>query len=533
MLDRRRSVWLAWALAMIALVAITGLFHTVRGRLDPAHIVLVYLLIVLGGSVAGGRPLGLTLAVLCFLAIDYYFQPPFDQLAVGKPLDWMVLVSFLVTATVATQLLARAQDGAERARRRADEVAWLSAVGSETLSAGRAEDALVAIAGAIQRTLRLGACQIYRWSDDGQPQEAARVGDPAVGPQVNVERLRTVGEEAVILALSGNGFPAQQRPAGAELRLETLDLRDAHAILLPLRARARTVGVLVVSDATTLQLDEAQRRFLQAIAYYAALGVDRVRLVAEAEHAEALREADRLKDEVLASVSHDLRTPLTSIRALAEVAAERGDENAGVIVEQADRLSRLVGDLLDLSRIKAGALPVTPELNTAEDLIGAAIRQVSGVTRGRRIETSIDYTRPALLGTFDFVQSLRILTNLLQNALRYAPADTSIEVSVRQEGSVLVFEVADRGPGIPLAETTRIFEPFYRPLERMPDAQYTDDEVELRSAGLGLSIARRLAAVQHGTLEYSPRDGGGSLFTLTLPAAEHDVETEAEVLAKS
>src|SRR2546422_2898198 len=123
-------------------------------------------------------------------------------------------------------------------------------------------------------------------------------------------------------------------------------------------------------------LDAAQRRFLTALAYYAALGIERVRLVAEAERAEALREADRLKDILLASVSHDLRTPLTAIKALAQTAAGRGDANARVIEEQVDRLSRFVGDILDLSRLKGGVFPVTLEPNTAEDVVGAVTRQL-------------------------------------------------------------------------------------------------------------------------------------------------------------
>jgi two-component system sensor histidine kinase KdpD len=258
-------------------------------------------------------------------------------------------------------------------------------------------------------------------------------------------------------------------------------------------------------------LDEQQRTFLAALAHYAALAVERVRLVAEAERAEALREADRLKDMVLASVSHDLRTPLTTIKALAHAAAVRGEADAVVIEEQADRLSRMVADLLDLSRARGGALPLDVQINTVEDLIGAAARQVSGLLGGRALlKPSIAGEEP-LVGRFDFVAALRALGNLLENALKYSPPDAAVEVTAGRLGDMLAVSVADRGPGIPVPDQSRIFTPFYR-------SECTPADVG--GAGLGLAVARTLAEAQGGSLTYTPRAGGGSVFTLRLPAAE-------------
>jgi K+-sensing histidine kinase KdpD len=354
----------------VVLVAVTLVMRAARGDIDQAQVVLTYLLVVLGGSVSGGRGLGLGLACAAFLLIDFFFQLPYDRITVSKPLDWVILLAFLVTAIVATQLLALARSEATAARRRADEVVALSA--------------------------------------------------------------------------------------------------------------------------------------------------ERERLMAEAEHAEALREADRLKDVVLASLSHDLRTPLTTIKALAQDSALRGDENAAAIEEQADRLSRFVGDLLDLSRLKGGAFPIAPELNTAEDLVGAAMRQVVGLLNGRTLVPQVDVSQPALLGRFDFVQSLRILNNLIENALRFAPPRSAVELAVRREGDMLVFAVADRGTGVAPADRDRILEPFYRAADSPPDAD---------RAGLGLSIARRLAEIQGGSVGYEPRPGGGSVFVLRVPAIDSLVES--------
>jgi K+-sensing histidine kinase KdpD len=381
-LGKSRS-WRRWLLWSVILALVTIGLVRVRGNLNPAHITLIYLVVVLGGSASGGRPLGFGLACSSFLLIDYYLQTPYNTLAIQKGPDWVVLLAFLVTATVATQLLARAEAGAEAARQRAAQIDILAA--------------------------------------------------------------------------------------------------------------------------------------------------ERVRLIAEAEHAEALREADRLKDALLASVSHDLRTPLTTIKALAHDIAggPSGDERAAIIEQQADRLNHMVADLLDLSRLNAGGLPMEPEINAAEDLVGAALQQVSGALLGRELRTTLAWSEPVPLGRFDFVHSLRILVNLIENALKYSPADTPIDIEVTRQGDWLALSVADRGRGVPPAERERIFAPFYRPAGVSPDAG---------GAGLGLAIARRLAAAQGGTLVYSERPGGGSVFTLCLPAAslpESEMENPAPLFANS
>lgn len=321
--------------------AMTALLRTLRDGADTVPAVLLYLLVILGGSVGGGRSLGFTLTLAGIFCVDFFFQAPYDKFSVGKPLDWLVLLAFLTTAAVTTQLVTAERARAAEAARRADEVASLGGV--------------------------------------------------------------------------------------------------------------------------------------------------------------------------LAAVSHDLRTPLTTITALAQASAARGDENAHAIEEEANRLARLVADLLDLSRLRGGALPVQLELNTAEDLVGAAVRQTAGLFTDRLLETRLDLIEPALVGRFDFVQSLRILTNLLGNAAHHTPSASPVELSVRREGTTLAFAVADRGPGVAPAQRDRIFEPFYRPAGAPADGG---------GAGLGLAIARRLAELQGGTVEYASREGGGSIFTLRLPAAE-------------
>ncbi len=343
------SAWLGAALAL------TLAMRPFRGQLEEAHIVLAYLILVLIGSARDGRAVGLVLSVVCFLLFNFFLLRPFHTFSIADPLDWWILLAFLITGGVAAQLLHRAQWAAALAQRRAEEIE---------------------------------------------------------------------------------------------------------------------------------------------------------RLAAEAEHVEALRQADRLKDALLASVSHDLRTPLTSIRATAAEIRADGHESAAIIEEEADRLNRFVTDLLDLSRIRAGALPLHPELNAADDLIGTAIEQVRGVVGSDRIGVTLPAGEPVAVGRFDFVHALRCLVNLLENALRHSPPGAEIELELILESEWLVFQVRDRGPGIAEEDSERIFEPFFR-----GEAGRSSG----KGVGLGLAIARSLARAQGGDITLDGRPGEGSVFDLRLP----------------
>jgi two-component system sensor histidine kinase KdpD len=503
---RRTAERVAWA---ALLVLATVVMVRARARVNEAHVALTYLLIILGASARFGRVLGLTLALVAFVLFDWFFLKPYSTLIVANPLDWLVLGTFLVTSAVATQLLDRAHAEADTARQRADDVDRLAALGAETLSAGRPEDAVVAVAGVIRTTLGVDRCTVYT-----PDTSFGSMGTDVAGKLV--AWTQEFGAEAAVL------MDGTTRAAVAPGRPIVDDHSDAstpafRVLLLPLRVRDRVVGVLAVERAEGLVLDEPRRRILDALSFYAALGVERIRLDADARHAAALREADALKDAVLASVSHDLRTPLTTIKALAHELATSAstaaaDDRAATIEEEADRLNRFVSNLLDLSRLQAGARAVSPEPNEAEDLVGAVLQRVSGAFREREITVSLDPDHPVLIGRFDFGDAMRVLVNLIENAFKYTPAATPIELSVRRDEAWIAFAVSDRGPGIAPAEVGRIFTPFYRPLGTAPDTG--------RGAGLGLSIARSLAAAQGGSLVYSPRPGGGSVFTLRVPLIE-------------
>jgi two-component system sensor histidine kinase KdpD len=504
---RRRHVvgWVAWG-AMLALV--TVVLQDMRGSIDQVHVALTMLLVVLGGSVAGGRALGFTLAALSLLLINYFFQSPFDHFTVSKPLDWIVLVNFVATAFVTTELLTRARQQADAAEARASEVETLSQLGAESLQYATAEEALAAIETLVQRAMGADACTII-------PGEVAHANRDAATGDAGAELDRQAYARAVEAGkpiLLGVGDTLVEHN-GADIEQPASVVILTRLLALPLRAKERIIGVLVVRGDAPLILDGPQRRLLGALGYYAALAIERMRLMAEAAQSAALREAQRAKDEIFAAVSHDLRTPLTTIKVLAQSGASRGEPSSMAIVEQADRLARMVGDLLEISMLRTGSTNRPPELNTADDLVGAAMRQAEGMLNGRRIEVQLDFESPTLVGRFDFVHTLRIIGNLLDNALRHTPEGGIVELRAERDNGWLVFTVADRGAGVASDERDRIFEAFYRPADATPDVGH---------AGLGLSIARSLADLQGGSVSYRAREGGGSVFELRLPAADVD-----------
>lgn len=512
--DRPPESWPWPAARWLLVVALTtGALWLMRDSLDKAHMALAFLLVVLAGSARHGRHLGFVLAVVCFLCFNFFLLPPYHTFRIADPLDWAVLATFLITGGVAAQLLYNAQLQALIARQRADEIDRLSALGAETLNAGRAEDAVGAIADVIKSTLRLVRCEIWMHASETDAFDcvaSARAGH--VEPQSAIDPLfGQVLDQSLLAVQRGDQDAVLTRYGLDGLSAALQEHDDTLCLIVPLRVRGRGVGVLRLVDRTPMTLDAGQERFAQVLSYYAALGVERVQLVAEAERVLALRETDRLREALLAGVSHDLRTPLTTIKALAYELRAIGDERTFLIEEEADRLNALVADLLDLSRLNAGALPCTAEIVAAEDLIGAALRRVAGVQGSREIVTVMAAADAIPVGWFDLGLSVRALANLLENALKYSPASSPVEVRLERTGGFLEFSVLDRGPGVDAAEVDRMFEPFHR----LPDAP-----PDVGGTGLGLAIARRLAEVQGGAVNHAPRPGGGSIFTLVLPAAD-------------
>lgn len=506
--------WLLWG---GLLVLTTALMLTIRNELDKAHVALAFLLVVLAGSSAAGRTLGIALAATAFLVFNFFFLPPYNTLVIANPIDWLVLFAFLATGVVAAQLLENQRREARIARERAEEIDRLATLGAETLNAPRAEEALHAIASVIRERMGTEGCEIFLWQQGGPGGGGLRLAaGTAIGGDAtpsdsgllaytvehhSAAAMRSDGTLTLIgdaLAVSSPGAPNS--------------LADLRALGIPLSVRDRIVGALRLSSSVSFTLSDDQRRVLGALSYYAALGVERVRLTEAEEEAEALRRADRLKDALLASVSHDLRTPLTAIKGIANEIWRGGDPDRALTIEQeADRLNTIVTDLLDFSLVNAGNLPLAIALNTADDVVGVALERVEALDGSGRVQIHIENEGGILVGLFDFAHTTRALTNLLENALKYSPDGTPVTLRATRRRDRIRFTVEDCGPGVTPGEEERVFEPFYR------GARIADGT---RGTGLGLSIARQLADAQHGSLTYRAREGGGSRFELELPAGD-------------
>jgi two-component system sensor histidine kinase KdpD len=300
------------------------------------------------------------------------------------------------------------------------------------------------------------------------------------------------------------------QPAG----LGTDTLPAARALHLPLTASGRTLGVLSVKPSDAVAITEPDRlQMLQAFANQTAVALEREQFAEQAERARVDAEAERARNALLSSVSHDLRTPLAVITGAATGLRDAGEgmgeatrrELAETIAEEARRLNRLVGNLLDMTRLESGALALRREWHSVEEVIGGAVERVARHAPEREIRFDCDPALP--LVALDDVLFAQAITHLLENALQYAPPGPPIEVSAVRAGDVLRVEIADRGPGFDAGEEERVFEKFYR----------GTGGAGRRGTGLGLAICRGIVEAHGGRATADRRPGGGAVMRIEVP----------------
>jgi two-component system, OmpR family, sensor histidine kinase KdpD len=490
----RAASWVAmpFAVALLTVVArAAGANSTTAGFL--------YLLLVLGLATWGGQGVGVAASVVAMVCFNLFFLPPFGTLTIAEPANWVALASFLTASTVASRLVATARRQAEAARRRQREVEVLYELcfGLFTASQGR-PGGLGEAVGLTLRAIGAGAGSLLLCGG-APPEVASRTGEPppAVDP-ATLERAR----------------------AGREV-LETSE-EGGRITYLPLHVGGLENGVLVARGAL------ASRAVLDPAARLLALAIERERLLGEAAHLEAVRESERLKTALLRAVSHDLRTPLTAMRLEIESLDRRlaADPEAmaslqGLALEQ-ERLAHRIDNLLALARLEAGVARPHPEPVPPSALFRAARESLASVLRDREVEPRVEPRCPDLW--VDPSLALEIVVNLLENAARATPPGRPLALAAapdpRQPGRVLL-EVLDRGPGVPAAVRQLLAGPRDHGRGAVPGAS------DSAAGGLGLEIARGLAAANGGTLALLDRDGGGTVARLDLPAAPNGEEVEA------
>lgn len=466
-----RPGWMRFALAIaFPLVATLVALPIKRATATSTVAAMIYLLAVVAAALVGGIRGGMAAAALSFLGLNFFFTPPFHTFDVEKPEDVVALFAFLVVSAVVANLFTQLLSQRERAERTERETGLLYHLASRLLGRDSTNKVLSEFAREVVELFDLARCEAYVKSRDG-------------------------GLERVAHFEAG---PLPEQDNGSEF---------------PLKTEREEFGVIRVVPRQEGSFGEDERALAQAVVGQVALAMESVTLLERTREAQAEAEASRIRAALFSSVTHDLRTPLSSIKASATSLLEEGvafdptqrKDLLKTIAEESDRLNRLIGNLLDLSRLRAGALVPEKIATPIEDVIESVVTRLRKVLGERRVQLRIRDGIPPV--PMDVLQIDQVLSNLLENAARYAPADSEIEIKAARWHNSVEMEVADRGPGVPPEERDRVFEEFYR------------GEAGLREsgAGLGLSIARAVVQAHGGEMWIRETPGGGASVGFRLP----------------
>ncbi len=485
---RGRSV-AAYAWATVSVAGVTAIGVLVRPYIELSDVSMLYLLAIMVTAVWFGRGPSMTAALLSVAAFDLFFVAPLYTFAVDDPRYVLTFGFMLGLGLVISGLTERVRMQAAAARGREQRTAILYSL-SRDLAQLR-HSASIGVSAARHVAELTGGTVTVLLPGQG--------GELAPLPGTAGELLREPGERAAARHAFTGGSAVV---AAGKLRY------------FPLTAAGRTIGVLGVAAPDPARLrGVALQELLAAMSGQVALALHRVQLADEAQQAELRAKTEELRAALLSSVSHDLRTPLTAISTAASVLLQRGPladdkrlEFAGAIYDEALRLGRLVTNLLHMTRLESGGVPLRREWTPLEDPIGAAIGRLEQVLAGRAVEVTLAPDLPPV--SIDEVLFEHLLLNLLENAAKYTPPGSPIEVRARIDGGALQLEVLDRGPGLPADHAGRLF------------AMFVQAGGPRRGGfGLGLAICRAIAAAHGGTIAAEDRPDGGAVFRVTLPYA--------------
>ena len=479
------------SLAAVALA--TAVAFAMNGHFQTTDLVLVFLLATTYVAVRFGRGPSILAATLGVASFDFFFVPPRLAFTVSDVVYLPTFGAMLVVGLIVSTLAARVRERAEVARAQAQWSATLHAFARELAHVRDVDAIAVATARQIEAALG-GPATVLVARDEGALTTTS--GASGFAPDENeVAVARWAYEHA--------------QPAGQG----TDTLPGVAALYVPLQSGARAVGVVGFRSADGRPLTDANRRqMLDALAQQAASALDRALLAEEAKQIELRARTEELRTSLLSSVSHDLRTPLAAIVGCATtllqdsgtLAAAQRTDLLRTIQDEAEHLSRLVANLLAMTRLESGHLVVAKEWVPIEELVGAALARLGSRLDGRAVDVHI--AREATMVHADPVLVEQVIVNLLDNVVRHTPAGTSIELVARQDDAWLQLEVLDRGPGLAAGAEARVFDKFFRGPGAAPGG-----------SGLGLAICRGMVLAHGGTIEAAHRPGGGTVVRLRLP----------------
>lgn len=435
------------------------------GRISTASAALLYVLAVTGASAIAGLRAGLATSALSFFALNFFFTEPFHTFDVAKAEDLVALAAFLVVSVIVGTLLSTVVVQRGRAERREREALLLQRFGTRLLAGEPPADVLRSFAGAVTELFPIARFEI---------------------------RTELTGEPIV-----------SERPGGAEPVPE----------VMPMSALGREVGevrLFRLRGAPPSTVEE--RSVIETFVGQLGLALEGMRLGEDASVARLEAETNRLRAALFSSVTHDLRTPLASITASvtsllgeeAEFTPEDRTDLLETIRQEADRLNRLVGNLLDLSRIRAGALNPTRSRASIEEVVESVVARLQPMLAGREVDLKLREDLPEI--PIDVVQIDQVLTNLLENAVKFSSPGASITISAARWRDVVEVRVADRGVGVSPGEREHVFEPFVR-----------GEHPTVTGSGLGLAISRAIVESHGGRVWIEGTPGGGATVVVQLP----------------
>ncbi len=500
--------WRRYFAALALSAAVTMLAVPLQHAFDLSNIVMLFLLAVVGVARWFGRGPAVMAAVVNVLAFDYFFVPPHFTFAVSDVQYVFTFAVMLIVGLVIGQLTAGmrhqarfATEGEERARR-------LFEMASE-LSGALAPEQVAEIGERfVAGTLRgKSAVQILEEDETLRP-----VSPGPDHPEVDMAVARWCLDHGVPAGVGTDTLPGGDR------------------LYLPLKAPVRTRGVLVVEPIEPEQLMiPEQRRLLETCAALIAIALERVHFVTVAQRTLVDMESERLRNSVLAAISHDIRTPLTALVGMSESLARKISDpatadDALIVRDQARRTAQLVEKLLDMARLESGQVQLRKDWQSLEELVGSALKSLETTLVGRPIVVALPPDVPLLQA--DAVLIERVLVNLIENAAKYTPSGSEIRIAARVEQERIEVMVEDRGPGPPAGRESSIFDKFTR----------GEPESAIPGVGLGLAICRAIVSAHGGSIRAETRQGGGARFVFTLPLATPpalEPEDEPDVAAES
>jgi two-component system sensor histidine kinase KdpD len=500
---RRFPTWARYGLALLGVAMVTALIAAL-GRFHLANASMLHLVVVLLAAVALGRGPAVVAALAAFLSSNFFLVEPRLTLFVANPEEWITLILLLLAAVVTGQVAAGQERRAEEAEEHARQARLLYDV-ALLMAEPNLTRALGSVAERLRSELGVLAARIVVNSADGTQLASASAGEPA-----DLDALSAPAAGSEVLS-PNHGRWVRVRPPHASGQVPAL-----HRLLrVPVRAPYGEAGEVILAAERDSQLGPAAVRLLEALSAQLWGAVERARLRDEANAAEVLRRADQAKSALLDAVSHDLRTPLASIVASAGSLLQRDVEwpedarrsFSEAIEHEAQRLDRIVGNLLDLSRLESGTL--APDRGWYEP--SALVHEVAGRLRPVVAPHPLRLDLPEELPPvhLDYSEVDQVLSNLIENAAKYSPPESEILVTAAVLDGSLLVSVADGGPGISAEAMPRLFEPFFRAAG-----------ARRGGSGLGLAVARGLVEAHGGRIWAENRRHGGASFSFEIPAVE-------------